>query len=349
MASISGTVTIAGDPDDWIAVAWDADTHAYAGVATVAGGAYTISGLTAGKAYVVGCRPKSGGVWLPAKQITINDYILPTELTAYFKATALSGDEYYSDVVLLMPFNDNDGVTSFEDIKNHIFTGSGNAQIDTDQYKFGGSSLLLDGNGDYLSSESSNDFGLAANDFTIEFWQRPLALTRNESILTIDDGTSSKVNLWNDQYNQIRAQVIVSGNQVCEPLRSGISTNTWAHCAIVRSNNVMTVYVGGSGGSGASIENNLGSSAVINIGLASSGAYSNFTGHIDDLRITKGIARYTENFTAPDVSFLDISPKTGETEPAWPDVGQTVIDNVVTWTNMGQFVRPLMHGPLIAA
>ena len=95
MASISGTVTVAGDPDDWIACAFDADTHAYAGCATVAEGAYEITGLTAGKAYMVACRPKTGGAWIASSDnYSEGDYTVPTspETTPYiYKITASSG------------------------------------------------------------------------------------------------------------------------------------------------------------------------------------------------------------------------------------------------------------------
>lgn len=134
MASISGSVTIAGDPDDWIAVAWDADTHAYAGVATVSGGAYTISGLTAGKAYVVGCRPKSGPAWTGERITNLNDIILPstpTDAPFVFKATSAAGNEISAQYWRVNSFVTTSGVLEISEIQLHSGSGNenGNATI----------------------------------------------------------------------------------------------------------------------------------------------------------------------------------------------------------------------------
>lgn len=100
MASISGTVTVAGDPDDWIACAFDADTHAYAGSAAVSAGAYEITGLTAGKAYMIACRCKTGGAWVASKDdYILGDYAIPSspETIPYiYKITAPEGAQVIS-------------------------------------------------------------------------------------------------------------------------------------------------------------------------------------------------------------------------------------------------------------
>jgi hypothetical protein len=61
-----------------------------------------------------------------------------------------------------LKFDGADGSTTIVDEKGHTFTASGNAQIDTAQSKFGGSSLLVDGTGDYASSGDHADFELGS-------------------------------------------------------------------------------------------------------------------------------------------------------------------------------------------
>jgi hypothetical protein len=79
-------------------------------------------------------------------------------------------DKHFSNVVLLVGFEGVDGSTSFvdESPSGHTLTAVGNAQVDTAQSRFGASSGLFDGNGDYISVLDSNDFSFGAGDFTIE-------------------------------------------------------------------------------------------------------------------------------------------------------------------------------------
>jgi hypothetical protein len=82
----------------------------------------------------------------------------------------------------------------------------------------------------------------------------------------------------------------------------------WNHVAVVRHNSQITMYLNGQ---------SIGSSAFdvyftgdpLAVGISSLGAHP-FSGHIDDVRITKGVARYTANFTPP----TETHPTTGPSE-----------------------------------
>lgn len=352
MASISGSVTIAGDPDDWIACAFDASTHAFAGVATVSAGAYEITGLTAGKAYVVACRPKTGAVWqADYGNYAEGDYVLPldTETTPYiFKATSVppAGDLEWSSTKLLLPFNGTDGATSTTDSSTsaHTITFSGNAQLDTAQSKWGTASLLLDGSGDYVTAAASTDFEFGSDDFTIECWMRWANTNANMGIFTTAD---NKFYLTIDN-NRLYFRVNESENVILQSWTR--SSGQWYHLALARDGTTTRVFVDGQViGSGTSA-NPSHTNSALQIGKDSFETNYNMNGWIDDFRVNKGVARYTGTFTPPEAEFADYGANpTGSTEPTWPTTpGNIVEDGGVTWTNMGQMVRPLMHGPLIA-
>lgn len=75
-----------------------------------------------------------------------------------------------SNTKSLLHFNGNDADTTFTDESGKSWTPAGNAQIDTAQKKFGPSSGLFDGTGDYISTPDHSDFNPGAGEFTIEMW-----------------------------------------------------------------------------------------------------------------------------------------------------------------------------------
>lgn len=350
MASISGTVTIAGDPDDWIACAFDSGTHAFAGVAAVSGGAYEITGLTAGKAYVVSCRPKTGGTWQADDGLVQSgDVVIPTDPASdpyIFKATDVTfGDLLWDDVVLSMRFEGENNSTTFTDDKSHTATAQGNAIISTAGYKYGASSGYFDGTTDGVTLADSADWDIGNDDdFTIECWFNCASYASTRVLLCLISAAN-----W-------RLYVTTAGKlawfQTNASLTGGttISTGTWYHAAVCRSSGTVRLFLDGA----LEAEDTSAAASVapsaIEVGAIDTAESSSWSGYIDDLRFTKA-ARYTEAFTPPTVeSPTSLSVPTGGTEPTWPTTpGNTVVDGGVTWTNMGQFVQPLMQGPLIAA
>jgi hypothetical protein len=83
-------------------------------------------------------------------------------------------DKHFASVRLLLGFEGSDGSTTFVDdgATGHTVTASGNAQIDTAQLKFGASSGLFDGNGDFLTVSDHADWVLGNLPFTIEGFVR---------------------------------------------------------------------------------------------------------------------------------------------------------------------------------
>ena len=117
----------------------------------------------------------------------------------------------------------------------------GNAQIDTAQYKFGGSSADFDGSGDYVTA--SNTITLDG-DFTIEGWYRADSLpgTGLVPLFTFSDG-----HLFYIGYS--------GGNTVYDFYKAGskvtlvpvtISGATWYHAACVRSGSTISIYHNGT-------------------------------------------------------------------------------------------------------
>ena len=88
---------------------------------------------------------------------------------------------------------------------------------------------------------------------------------------------------------------------------SGWSANTWYYVAVTRSGNTFKLFRDGVQ-NGATVTNAgscpaTASTGALYVGAEVGGGFANWNGYIDDLRITKGYARYTSNFTPPTTAF----------------------------------------------
>ena len=217
-------------------------------------------------------------------------------------------DPYFANVSMLLPFNGTNGSTTFTDASSNGFTvtANGNAQISTAQSKWGGASGLFDGSGDYLSVASNAAFYLGTGDFTLEAWIRFNSVPGvNNSIPIVSAEGSGGMffgyirELYYTQGWGIGLTAVSWG-----PLTGATaSAGTWYHVAVSRSETTMRFFVNGTQ-VGSTFTNSQSydlSTTNLNIGGQSSSNYLN--GNIDDLRITKGIARYTANFAPPSAPF----------------------------------------------
>ena len=187
----------------------------------------------------------------------------------------------------------------------------GNAQISTSVVKYGTGSLYFDGTGDSLSvlnTRTSTPWGTES--WTIEGWIYPTAVSSTYRTIYANGfpvqifQTGGSVEIYISSTNSY--DYIVNG--LTGPA-SSVSANTWTHFAVVKNGNVYTVYVNGVGGSTVTSSTAVAYTSTVNavIGDAPFGSYP-YVGYIDDLRITKGYARYTSNFTPPTAAFPNIGP-----------------------------------------
>lgn len=222
----------------------------------------------------------------------------------------MAADIHFDKVSLLLHLDGANGSTAFTDVSASPKTvaGSGSAAISTAQSKFGGASLSLPGSGAFLSVDTSPDFDVATGDYTVEFWIRPTSIPAAAILINKAVGTGSGY--------PFQAYITTAGGIVFRSYNASsvelftiatagslVSVNAWTHLAFRRYGNEFAVYVNGTVAGTASYSGSLPTNtAAVSIGAYSTGS-SSLIGFIDEFRFTKGLARYTANFTPPTEAF----------------------------------------------
>jgi hypothetical protein len=242
--------------------------------------------------YLSSCRVVNAAVYNPAN----STLTVPTA-----PLTAISGTS------ILMNFT-NAGMYDATTISN--LTGFGTAQASTTQAKWSPTSAYFNGSASYLYAQPNTAFALGTGDFTVECWVYMNSLTPGGSGTNVpfcqsDAVGSSTSNKWffccDTTYLYFAGHA--GGGYILTPFSP--ATGTWYHVAVTRASGTARMFVNGVSGAVTPGNGGIGSYNLDQNGLAVGGmstpAYLN--GYIQDLRLTKGVARYTATFTPPTAPF----------------------------------------------
>lgn len=213
-------------------------------------------------------------------------------------------DPFFANVVLLMHCNGANGNQSFVDVKGKTITAVGNAQHSTAQSKFDGSSLLMDGSGDRLTLADSDDWTISGQ-YTVEFFVRHVTKTTEQAYMGHWLSNSWFFYIESSQLKMRHS----SGGSINDVVYSWVPTlNQWYHiCVEKNSSNLVRLYIDGVMVASATYSSTIdNSNATFCIGSIN-GSFSayDFNGYMDEIRITKGVARYNSNsgFSVPTAPF----------------------------------------------
>lgn len=240
------------------------------------------------------------------KNVQVSTKPVVRQLSTGTRARLTSGvDDSYTRALLHM--NGASGSTVFTDETGKTWSATGDAYLNISQSKFGGASLLVDGNGDYISTNDSADWDLGQN-FTIDFWAR-FNQVPSATLLLGTNAMDSRYNTpgWLVSYQQEVGGLRFSGCQGYASWPLNLFTpwtpqaGTWYHVAITRDGtNTIRTFINGQ--QTGSLVNSYGlSSGTQNLFVGGINGLSpgSLNGNIDEVRISKGIARWTANFTPP--------------------------------------------------
>lgn len=200
-------------------------------------------------------------------------------------------DPYFSNVVSLLHMDGTNGGTSFPDVKGLTWT-PGSMTTSTTQSKFGGSSMRCPGTSSLSCVNAA--LALGSGDWTIEGWVRADTISTSFQSIVVRSGhaiyiTGSKLT-WYEGGIQIQSSTLLS--------------NTWYHFEVSRASGTIRLFVDGVKAATDFASATNYTSTRVDMGRNSSGTEV-FTGYLDDVRTTIGVARHTANFTPPTAAYPD--------------------------------------------
>jgi len=179
----------------------------------------------------------------------------------------------------------------------------GNAQISTSFRRYGSGSLAFDGTGDWLFGPFTQNFNFGTGSFTWEAWVYPNSVSGIVGLFAVSGGSGANPKFvvhMNGGTPNIHYNNLTGGADIYTAATSAISANTWTHLAFVRNGSTWTWYINGvASGTGSNSTSISFTSQPVYVGYGGESYFAAFNGYIDDLRVTRGVARYTANFTPP--------------------------------------------------
>ena len=184
--------------------------------------------------------------------------------------------------------------------QNILETFGSDAKVSTAQYKYGTGSIYLNGDNNYLTSRASNLYSFGSGDFTVEMWLYVSSSGSNQCVIDFRNaGDTNGIFLRSTSSTNFEIRI---GNSSIHTFTA--TAGQFNHIAIVRSSGTIKSFVNGVETGSTSNSTNLTSQGPLYINRFYDLA-AGIVGYIDDLRITRGYARYTSNFTPPTSALKD--------------------------------------------
>ena len=298
--SLNSTTVVTVNAWSHVAICYDGTTLSlFQNGTRTATSTVSISNGSANSCYI-GSNTVGGGYW--------NGYISD--------ARVVKGSAVYSGATYTVPTAPLTSITNTSFLVSYTNAGIldnammndletvGNAQISTSVKKYGTGSMYFDGTGDWLNVPHNENLNMRTGDFTVECWVNRTATTSspNSADVFYAKGTnlSCAINISTGKFQADHYGVVALLTST-----TAVSNGTWYHFAVTRSGTTLRLFVNGSLEASMTYSADFSSTTNLYVGADPSNTNQRFYGYLDDLRVTKGFARYTASFTAPTAPFPD--------------------------------------------
>ena len=201
---------------------------------------------------------------------------------------------------LLLHLDGTNGGSTFTDELGHTVNISGTPTTSTTQIKFGATSAYFNSGSSYLNLGTNADWTFGADPYTVDFWIYPTDFSSEHAIIDFDSlgsaGTRNNGFLLVSAITTGKLRAFSSG-AYSAATNGALTLNAWNHIAIVRSASANNIYINGVKDSSTLPNPNMSNGGLlINYGCDS---YAGSVSYIDEFRVLKGYAVWTNSFSVP--------------------------------------------------
>ena len=262
--------------------------------AIIAGGVRTYSdtAIEVGKTYYVAVSSVKGSIEKVSQVIEIST----------------GGDAYWSNVASLLHFDEADAPSDIKDEKGLIWSLVSGAALSSLDSKFGSAKSMYTANSalGYAISEQTNAFDFNSDDkFTLEFFYKKMNNSGNATPVAIVSDSLGTTVRWAFfiRFGEKPNCAVYDGESTFLDASIDIANFKWTHFAYTKDGNTNKLFIDGILAQTTTKATTGYPLSKIIIGKEQPHTGVTFSGYVDELRITKGVARYTANFTPPDAPF----------------------------------------------
>ena len=245
----------------------------------------TIVGVTADTTYSFIVRATDAQNQDSPRTFTVNVAISDPHFS---KTTLLlSGSALTTNTVLRDSSTNNFSLTAYGDTRATNFSPYGTGWSNY----FNGTS--------YLSGDGSSGLALSIGDFTIELWVLANSFTSQPQLISFNPASTNGA--YPLIYINSSGNFVYYVNNAAAITGGSVSIGVWHHVAVARSGTSTKMFLNGTqvGSTYSDTNNYLVGASRPTIGKAGFNDSSYLDGYISNLRVVKGTAVYTSNFTPP--------------------------------------------------
>tara|TARA_Y100001980_G_scaffold34039_1_gene11774 strand:- start:38 stop:5056 length:5019 start_codon:yes stop_codon:yes gene_type:complete len=166
-----------------------------------------------------------------------------------------------------------------------------------------GVSRYFDGSNDSISIPDSSDFTFDG-DFCIEMWIKPTSVSGTRRLISSEQSGANPAFIFRLDGNKFSAYLKASGGQQSYMTSSNYTLNTdeWYHLAMTRESGSFRTFVNGILDQTSTYTHTVDVNSTVEIGRYVIGS-EYYVGYMQDVRVYKGVAKYTKSFVPQTISF----------------------------------------------